>query len=1041
MSRSRVSSRVRTVFVLLLAAQIFFCGSAVVSAADAGLTADGGAEASVEAAVDAGFGLDALKARDVRALIAGTLDVAVDPASLFDVALDDAEATSLDAARIRAFLRGARDVADASARGRVRRRDAGDAGAEAGVAVDPEAWQRLVDLASARLAFYDLGPDRTSALLAAHAKRVAAAKPKETEEQRLAREAEEQRKQALEDAKRARSEGERLVAEELARLLGLGQKLDATSRKFEAEEQAIASRQDAVLGWQRRVREAKAAAPADADATYDALRKALRATRDELDVALDSLDADSIVPSVGADPLADVPSDIDVTAERAKRVELEKLVKTLRAKEQALRWSRARQLVDESDALNRERLSLIASLSPAKRGAVTGFGDEAWDQGRAELRQLGLIVRYHRFVAIKLFGELRAPGASVGASVARSLAVLVPWAVLIAIFTWWRRRSRALLEALQARIEEADRDARLTTPSLALRGFRFLRVVRAPIEWLALFLAMVWVLPQSTQDLLEVQLFTTVVSWSLAGALVVDAINAVFAPPVTLGVSPQVVQRDEDRLRLRSLRLIGRVVVAFILILVICARLVGQGAIYSWVFSTCWLAGVPILLVLVRWWRHTVFARIERLRKKTRFQTWALANRRGWKSFLAATSAAVHLFVVGAIKVVRVWVSGFDLARRGAAYLFRRELDKLEKDREALSLTPLPQATFDALAPTQPLVKWVATSADEKLDAIRDAVREGHGGVFAIVGERGAGKSATLERLRGETNGSLVARCERAPVGHGLEPLRARLAEAAGLPVDASLERVGAHVDALDTPHGVLLDDAHVHVRMVMGGLRDFDALVAVARQHSRHAVWIMTFDDTVWQFLDRSRGVRPLFDDVVELEPWSEERLGELIDSRSADARLEASFEGLLDELPPRADEIDKQDALRDRKLRFYRLIWDHVRGNPGIALHVWRRALGLDSGGGVLVGGLEIPEADELELLPYPTLFVLRAVLQLAPASPDDVAQATHLTATEISDALRYALAHGYLVERGGRYDLTWDWLRAITRILQRRHLLVLR
>ena len=47
------------------------------------------------------------------------------------------------------------------------------------------------------------------------------------------------------------------------------------------------------------------------------------------------------------------------------------------------------------------------------------------------------------------------------------------------------------------------------------------------------------------------------------------------------------VQVEDAALRLRSLRLISRVIKIFALILIPSARLVGQ-AIYKWVFSTCW---------------------------------------------------------------------------------------------------------------------------------------------------------------------------------------------------------------------------------------------------------------------------------------------------------------------------------------------------------------------------------------------------------------------------------------------------------------------
>ena len=79
-------------------------------------------------------------------------------------------------------------------------------------------------------------------------------------------------------------------------------------------------------------------------------------------------------------------------------------------------------------------------------------------------------------------------------------------------------------------------------------------------------------------------------------------------------------------------------------VLLVSARLVGKGTVYSWVYSTCWFAAIPVFLILVRWWREVVFERVERVRRKSALQAWMLVNRSGWKSFFAAMVAAVQLF-------------------------------------------------------------------------------------------------------------------------------------------------------------------------------------------------------------------------------------------------------------------------------------------------------------------------------------------------------------------------------------------------------------
>ena len=118
---------------------------------------------------------------------------------------------------------------------------------------------------------------------------------------------------------------------------------------------------------------------------------------------------------------------------------------------------------------------------------------------------------------------------------------------------------------------------------------------------------------------------------------------------------------------------------------------------------------------------------------------------------------------------------------------------------------------------------------------------------------------------------------------------------------------------------------------------------------------------------------------------------------------------------------------------------MWDHAGGNPGVALHLWSRSLRRDESGACLVTPFVSPEPKDLERLPDAVLFVLRAVLQLDPARPEAIAEATNLRAFEVNDALRYAEGRGYVEAVPGGYRVTWEYYRVVVLFLQRRHLLV--
>jgi hypothetical protein len=150
-------------------------------------------------------------------------------------------------------------------------------------------------------------------------------------------------------------------------------------------------------------------------------------------------------------------------------------------------------------------------------------------------------------------------------------------------------------------------------------------------------------------------------------------------------------------------------------------------------------------------------------------------------------------------------------------------------------------------------------------------------------------------------------------------------------------------------------------------------------------------------------------------------------------------NFTALLPELPPDADDIDREEALARTEASYYRLIWDYAGGNPGVALHAWRSALGVGAGGTVQVKIFQPPKVSELEQLPDAAVFVLRALVQLEHADVDDLSAATGIGEAPVGDAIRFGLVRGYVgLTPHGEYAVTWTWFRSVTRFLQRRHLL---
>jgi hypothetical protein len=958
----------------------------------------------------------------IQALIDGQLVVSASPQSLFELPLADEAALAVEAARIRALLSL---VALAEAPPSPRRRAPPPLPEVVALRKDiaamaPERWAARMALDRARLRFYDLPPAERQALLQRHAERQAAARPRETAAEQRIREAAAERLRLLEAARLARTEAERLVAAESARQASLKARVAKLSLDLQAERSALAARGDLVLGWQRRVRETASALPGDADAVYEGLNRALADAREELDSAQrQRLSDDSRVPEQGADPTADLPPEVPVAELRQLQQQVAASLAAARRQERALREDRADALLNEVTALNRARLQLLPRLSRDLRQSITGLGARGWQEATAELGHLRLVLAAHTHELLRLPQRLRTSGMADLSWWGIAFSA-VPWALLLAVFVWLRRRLPVLLKDLDAEMELEERRLRLTSASPQRRAVQFLNRIYRPLVWLGLFAAALWLLPEAAAELLEVQLLTTIVGWSLGGALLVNVLNATAAGGI---VGLRRANAAGAALRLRSLRLTGYTAVALALVLTLTDRLVGKGAFHALVIMVCWFAVIPVFLVLVRWWRSTVFERIALLRRKTPLQEWVLTHREGWRSFFAAMVGAVQMFASGALKLLRIWASGFESTRRIHAYVFQRELRRRGEGVKKGQRLPLGPQALEALSPDRAFMQWLNCPADGVAASVLARVGRQRGGVLGVVGVRGMGKSSLVRQLSERLPGAVSVCCSSFTTPEDIRRATARLLDPA-LPAD--------------TQRLVLLDDAHTLIRPEIGGLAAFDEVLAHMRMQSLQTTCVLVIDHAQWAFLSRARDARPLFDETHLLQPWSEEEIGTLLDERSADAGITPRYDDLLGELPADADEIDRLDALKACRTAYIRMLWDHVLGNPALALQAWRASLARNEDGQVFVQPLHVPDSKAIEALPDSSLFVLRAVLRLQPAAAEDVALATGLGVQQVLDAFHVGQARGILTDSDGRAGVAWPWLRVVLRQLDRRHLL---
>ena len=841
-----------------------------------------------------------------------------------------------------------------------------------------------------------------------------------------------EKEKALEVAREARTEALRLVANEHARLLGVKEQQARYAASLPRWKQDSKTLHESALEWHRRVGELVDSGDgpeeiaAAADTMYFELRDALAATRTNLGEALDRLSQPGRnIPTAGRMLDDDaLPADVERADLLALRRELSARVEELHEQERETGWEVADLLRDDIVLLNHDRLELLGLASRSVRASVTGLGADGLNQVRREFNQIALELRYHAMSlprdSREFLGYVRKNPVDFG-------LVVVQLLLALAVFRWWRSRADQILKRWQYPAKASGPPGRLTR--MGRRFVWYLRRVRKPVEWLLLLAVFPYVLAGVDAAPELVLLWLTLV-WVLGGWTAFAVIDAIAARQQYYGFTGA----SAETLRHRSLRLLGITITSVGLVLSLTAEIVGTGAIYNWVWQTCWVLAAPIGIWLVLSWRTTIYERIGNLKRERGLLVWVASTQTGLAGFFAALVGGLYLIAMGVARILGRYFGDLDATRKVLAYLFRREVLKRAEAQAHRKRGPrIERELYEQLGPQAPAEPILPGPAKKLLERALELSRGDATTMTTVVGERGSGKSTFLHRLcEMSDDKTVVVDCPP----QGFDALLSGLAKAFGAPSDDpdTLTRTIREAG----PCLICIDDAHSMIAPAVGGLAQLDSFTRFALLVGGDVSWMLAIQRAAWNFAQRARGERVFFDQVLELPRWTEAEISELIRSRTKAVGIAPGFDELVV-----TNVVDESEAAQGKRTEasYYRILWDHSAGNPAVALHAWRESLFThEDDDEIVVRLFDEPSATQIETLPLTLLFVMRAVVQLEIASVAEIALCTQLPEADVADALRFSIGRGYVETVGDRfYRLAWPWYRTITTVLTRQHLLV--
>jgi hypothetical protein len=860
--------------------------------------------------------------------------------------------------------------------------------------------------------------------------------------------------QATNEARTATSEEERRFSTEVARLERIRGDIAAARASWTDVQSAATQRsQQRVERLMALTDEFGGADPLDA-AAYDALAAEAAQARGDLRDALAAVESAASGPLAPAAPtdavlvglrddqqarLQALHADVEQATLRLQRDRQEARLRTL--------WEVARHEAElehlrQNALLRLDRAALRPRLGLSETGLNTLFG---------ELERLALVLRVTRHRLVHPSSDLR--------NVLFLSRLMLRGLLVLAVGLLWRtlrRRNwpmRDLIRDGLRRVRRRRRWRKVATVGLS--------VLRAWPEALTLLLITFagWILG----DLRQVPVIALgwALTWwigiyrlaiALAYALLIPQQGAAAGTGLeesgtherTHTGSLQAVDPHAGRV-LRSLRLVGRWMLAVGVVLQVAYAALGPGWLYSFTRTFAgWLA-LPIAWRLLRWWSPWLLTQAaERFPRVARFEWWTRVQPPSLWALPVGLIAAGALVGLGGLQAVQRFAMRFEQSRRAVAFLFRRRLERSSSRRGHDTLTPLSGPMRETLLAPLTVRDLQDAHSETCLQAMLEDVSawrtSDRVGSFLLVADPGHGRDTWLQWARNELPAGLPA-CLWEPPSRMLEAaaLCEALSRALGVPPCHDVNTLVDRVLALPERRVVFINRLELLTLRGVGTGGAWAAMEQLIHETGGHLYWAFCMSDRAWSYT-QWRGRGNAFREVVRMEAWEERDIEALLRRRteSLGIPLDLASLGAADDALSRWVEGGGEDGPQAGLGDIARLLWDYALGNPTVALWCWTEMLSVHPEGRLHIHMFTQPDVEHLERLPDAARFVLACVAWHTEVSAEEVALSLRLPLLTARQELKRLREMGVLARRAERYALDLPWVAPTLRWLRRKHLI---
>jgi len=351
--------------------------------------------------------------------------------------------------------------------------------------------------------------------------------------------------------------------------------------------------------------------------------------------------------------------------------------------------------------------------------------------------------------------------------------------------------------------------------------------------------------------------------------------------------------------------------------------------------------------------------------------------------------------------IVARWLSQFDITKKILSEIYKKKLQGAETASRVKTLPPQEYLQFFdyyLTAKDEFFIEREASTLREVSKKIA-AWNEGSNSddLVVVVGNRGMGKSTTLERLHSKQESLLNSVLSKVPAKTLDAPsFYSWLSELLGAPIESIDDFLA--FDRQSTQKRVLfVDDIQNLFLSSINGFIAYEIFIEIIGLKTQNLFWCLTVNSRSWAYLKGVYGREHFYGNSFELMAWKDTEIQSLIVSRHKQTHYDRQYDKSIKAYGA-SDSVGQQ-----AEAQFFRLLWGQSRGNPRSAMMYWISAITSPGEKSIHVGVPDFIDSSLVGRMSDEGHFLLASIARHESLTYDELLVVTSVTAATVRKCLK--------------------------------------